>query len=68
MAGAVLTDRNSIAAAQILRVNPHRVSDPAEGRKELPLIEKWFEFVGEKLPIGVKDEFDALKQRLADAG
>jgi phosphoenolpyruvate carboxykinase (GTP) len=42
--------------------------DPAEWRKELPLIEEWFEFVGEKLPIGVKDEFDALKQRLADAG
>jgi phosphoenolpyruvate carboxykinase (GTP) len=41
--------------------------DPAEWRKELPLIEEWFEFVGEKLPTGVKDEFDALKHRLAEA-
>jgi phosphoenolpyruvate carboxykinase (GTP) len=38
-----------------------------EWRKELPLIEEWFEFVGEKLPTGVKDEFDALKTRLAEA-
>ena len=38
-----------------------------EWRKELPLIEEWFGFVGEKLPTGVKDEFEALKQRLADA-
>jgi phosphoenolpyruvate carboxykinase (GTP) len=38
-----------------------------EWRDELPLIEEWFEFVGEKLPTGVKDEFDALKHRLAEA-
>ncbi|MDT7760597.1 MAG: phosphoenolpyruvate carboxykinase, partial [Mycobacterium sp.] len=38
-----------------------------EWRAELPLIEEWFEFVGDKLPTGVKDEFDALKQRLAQA-
>jgi phosphoenolpyruvate carboxykinase (GTP) len=37
-----------------------------EWRKELPLIEEWFEFVGEKLPTGIKDEFDALKSRLAE--
>jgi phosphoenolpyruvate carboxykinase (GTP) len=38
-----------------------------EWRKELPLIEEWFEFIGEKLPTGVKDEFEALKQRLAES-
>lgn len=38
-----------------------------EWRKELPLIEEWFSFVGEKLPTGIKDEFDALKTRLAEA-
>jgi len=38
-----------------------------EWREELPLIEEWFEFVGEKLPTGIKDEFDALKHRLAEA-
>ena len=37
-----------------------------EWRQELPQIEEWFAFLGEKLPTGVKDEFEALKQRLAD--
>lgn len=35
-----------------------------EWRKEIPLIEEWFEFVGDRLPSGVRDEFEALKQRL----
>ena len=39
--------------------------DLEEWRKEIPLIEEWFEFVGDKLPSGVRDEFEALKQRLA---
>lgn len=38
-----------------------------EWRAELPLIEEWLEFVGEKLPTGIRDEFDALKERLRDA-
>ena len=42
--------------------------DAGEGREELPMIQEWFDFVGEKLPTGVKDEFEALKQRLAEAG
>ena len=41
--------------------------NPEEWRQELPQIEEWFEFVGEKLPTGIKDEFDALKHRLAEA-
>jgi phosphoenolpyruvate carboxykinase (GTP) len=41
--------------------------DTSEWRKELSLIEEWFEFVGEKLPTGVRDEFDALKHRLEEA-
>jgi len=36
----------------------------AEWRDEVPKIEEWFEFVGEKLPTGLKDEFDGLKHRL----
>ncbi|MFY2859126.1 phosphoenolpyruvate carboxykinase (GTP) [Mycobacterium sp. THU-M104] len=39
---------------------------PAEWREELPMIEEWFEFIGDKLPTGVRDEFEALKQRLAE--
>jgi phosphoenolpyruvate carboxykinase (GTP) len=42
--------------------------NPAEWRQELPLIEEWFKFVGDKLPTGVRDEFEALKQRLSEAG
>jgi phosphoenolpyruvate carboxykinase (GTP) len=41
--------------------------DAAEWRQELPLIEEWFEFVGDKLPTGVKDEFEALRQRLSES-
>jgi len=53
-----------------LDVKPADVNDalavnPDEWRQELPLIEEWFEFVGEKLPTGIKDEFDALKHRLS---
>jgi phosphoenolpyruvate carboxykinase (GTP) len=46
--------------AQALEVNAD------EWRKELPLIEEWLEFVGKKLPNGVRDEFDALKQRFEE--
>ena len=45
-------------------VNEALAVDPQEWREELPLIEEWFTFVGEKLPTGIKDEFDALKHRL----
>jgi len=41
--------------------------NPAEWRAEVPLIEEWFEFIGDKLPTGVRDEFEGLKQRLAEA-
>ncbi|MET8427381.1 phosphoenolpyruvate carboxykinase (GTP) [Nocardia sp. NPDC004860] len=36
-----------------------------EWKREIPLIEEWFEFIGDKLPSGIRDEFEALKQRLA---
>ncbi|KQR99315.1 phosphoenolpyruvate carboxykinase [Williamsia sp. Leaf354] len=39
--------------------------DLDEWRGEIPSIEEWFEFVGEKLPTGIADEFAALKQRLS---
>jgi len=48
--------------AEALAVNPE------EWRAELPQIEEWFAFLGEKLPTGVRDEFESLKQRLADVG
>lgn len=48
-------------------VNEALAVNVQEWRDELPQIEEWFEFVGEKLPTGVKDEFEALKQRLAEA-
>ena len=55
-------DVDDTDVAEALAVNPE------EWREELPQIEEWFEFLGEKLPTGVRDEFEALKQRLADAG
>lgn len=35
-----------------------------EWRAEIPLIEEWFEFIGDKLPSGIRDEFEALQQRI----
>ncbi|MGW4245961.1 phosphoenolpyruvate carboxykinase (GTP) [Nocardia sp. NPDC004722] len=36
-----------------------------EWKNEIPSIEEWFEFIGDKLPSGLRDEFEALKQRLS---
>ena len=55
-------DVDDTDVAEALAVNPE------EWREELPQIEEWFAFLGEKLPTGVRDEFESLKQRLADAG
>ncbi|MBH0778707.1 phosphoenolpyruvate carboxykinase (GTP) [Nocardia bovistercoris] len=52
-------DVDSVDVDEALKV------DAEEWRKEIPLIEEWFEFVGDKLPSGVRDEFEAMKQRLA---
>jgi len=54
-------DVNGADVAEALAVNAD------EWRAELPEIEEWFAFLGEKLPTGVRDEFDALKQRLDNA-
>ncbi len=35
-----------------------------EWRAELPSIEEWFSFVGDKLPSSLRDELDGLTQRL----
>ncbi|MCW4355842.1 phosphoenolpyruvate carboxykinase (GTP) [Hoyosella sp. YIM 151337] len=33
-------------------------------KAEIPLIEEWLQFVGDRLPSGIRDEFEALKDRL----
>ncbi|MQA60942.1 MAG: phosphoenolpyruvate carboxykinase (GTP) [Actinophytocola sp.] len=38
--------------------------DADEWRAEIPLIEEWFDKIGEKLPTSLRDELEALKQRL----
>jgi phosphoenolpyruvate carboxykinase (GTP) len=38
--------------------------DVDEWKAEIPLIEEWFAKIGEKLPTSLRDEFEALKQRL----
>ncbi|GAA1879182.1 phosphoenolpyruvate carboxykinase (GTP) [Pseudonocardia ailaonensis] len=44
--------------AEALRV------DVEEWKAEIPLIEEWFDKVGEKLPTSMRDELENLKQRL----
>jgi len=41
--------------------------DRDEWLAELPLIEEWFDKIGEKLPTSMRDELEALKQRLGAA-
>ena len=38
--------------------------DLDEWRAEIPLIEEWFDKMGDKLPTPLRDELEALKQRL----
>ncbi|WP_019856289.1 phosphoenolpyruvate carboxykinase (GTP) [Actinopolyspora mortivallis] len=38
--------------------------DRSEWLEELPLIEEWFDTIGESLPTSMRDELEALKQRL----
>ncbi len=38
--------------------------DVDEWRQEIPLIEEWFAKIGDNLPSSIRDEFEALKQRL----
>ena len=38
--------------------------DREEWLAELPLIEEWFDSIGESLPTSMRDELEALKQRL----
>ena len=40
--------------------------DNAAWREELPLINEWFDFIGDKLPAQLSAELDALTKRLAD--
>ncbi|SDJ86578.1 phosphoenolpyruvate carboxykinase (GTP) [Actinopolyspora mzabensis] len=37
-----------------------------EWREELPLIEEWFDTIGEDLPTSMRDELEALKQRIGE--
>jgi phosphoenolpyruvate carboxykinase (GTP) len=38
--------------------------DVDEWRAELPQIEEWFDRIGDRLPSSMRDEFEALRQRL----
>jgi phosphoenolpyruvate carboxykinase (GTP) len=52
-------DADPAAVEAALRV------DADEWRAELPLIEEWFDKIGEKVPTSLRDELAALRQRLA---
>ena len=52
-----------------LDVSPEDVAaaldvDAEEWKAEIPLIEEWFDHIGEKLPTSMRDELEALKLRL----
>jgi len=55
LAGLAVPERD---VASVLQV------DPAEWQAEIPLIEEWFDKIGEKLPTGLRDELETLKRRL----
>jgi len=38
--------------------------NPEEWRQEIPLIEEWFDKIGDKVPSSLRDELAALKERL----
>ena len=38
-----------------------------EWKAEVPTIEEWYEFVGDRLPAGLQSELDALVTRLDEA-
>jgi len=38
--------------------------DPEEWKAEIPLIEEWFDKIGDTVPTSLRDELDALKLRL----
>ena len=38
--------------------------DLEEWKAEIPLIEEWFETVGDSLPTSMRDELESLKLRL----
>ena len=43
---------------------PRCAVDVDEWREEIPLIEEWFDKIGDKLPTSMRDELEALKLRL----
>lgn len=52
-----------------LDADPHDVDaaltvDIAEWKAEIPLIEEWFDKIGDRLPTSMRDELEALKLRL----
>jgi phosphoenolpyruvate carboxykinase (GTP) len=46
-------------------INESLSVDVDEWRAELPLIEEWFDKIGDKVPTSLRDELAAMKQRLA---
>ncbi|WP_149361883.1 phosphoenolpyruvate carboxykinase (GTP) [Lolliginicoccus suaedae] len=49
-------DRNDVDESLSVNVD--------DWKAEIPMIEEWLQFVGDRLPSGIRDEFEALKERL----
>ncbi len=50
--------------APVADVNAALTVDRDEWRAEIPLIEEWFDTIGDRLPAELGDELDTLRQRL----
>jgi phosphoenolpyruvate carboxykinase (GTP) len=59
--GALDVSGLDLSAAELAAV---LAVDPAEWQRELPLIEEWFDKIGDKLPTPLRDELETLKRRL----
>ncbi|MPY97108.1 MAG: phosphoenolpyruvate carboxykinase (GTP) [Actinophytocola sp.] len=57
-------DLNGIEDTPMADIEAALKVDPEEWRQEIPLIEEWFEKIGDKLPTSLRDELEALKLRL----
>ncbi|MPY77565.1 MAG: phosphoenolpyruvate carboxykinase (GTP) [Actinophytocola sp.] len=57
-------DLNGIEDTPLADIEASLAVDVDEWRAEIPLIEEWFDKIGDKLPTSLRDELEALKQRL----
>jgi hypothetical protein len=61
---AILEVRRILQEPGLFTRLQQRVQKPPHTPEQIPLIEEWFDKIGESLPTSMRDELEALKQRL----